>query len=160
MSTEVKFQDGNLVVTRTYDAPREAVFEAWVETSKVQQWWGCGDCTNVRSEIEPKVGGRYNHHMTIHGMEVPGFATLTEYDPPARLAYSSAIPGGPDASMPSTNMVVAVDFSEVEGGTLVQLTHTGIPDMKVEGDIELREIIRTGWTAAFGKLDDFLAQAA
>ena len=152
MSTEMKFEDGNLVATRTYDAPREAVFEAWVETSKVEQWWGCADCTAVRSEIERKVGGKYNHHMTIKGAgEVPGFAVLTEYDPPARLAYKSATPQGDDAGM-----LVTVDFTEVDAGTLVRLVHSGIPDMKVEGDIELREIIRAGWTAAFGKLGGFL----
>lgn len=156
MSTEVKFEDGNLIVSRVFDASREAVFDAWFETSKVQQWWGCADCTSVRSEIEPKVGGQYNHHMTINGdYEVPGFATLTEYDPPARLAFAGAAPDGSDASM-----VVSVDFSEVDGGTLVRLVHAGIPDIRVDGDVELREIIRGGWTAAFGKLGTFLAAAS
>lgn len=155
MSTDVKFEDGNLIVSRVYDAPREAVFDAWFEASKVQQWWGCADCTAVRSEIEPKVGGAYNHHMTIHGNEVPGFATLTEYDPPARLAYTSASPTGPDAAM-----IVSVDFTEVDGGTLVRLVHAGIPDVRVQGDVELRAIIRAGWTAAFGKLGSFLGEPA
>lgn len=155
MSTEVKFEDGDLIVSRWYDAPREVVFDAWVETSKVQQWWGCAECTSVRSEIEAKVGGRYNHHMTIEGAgEVPGFATLTEYDPPARLAYTTAAPGV-DASMS-----VSVDFTEQDGGTLVRLVHVGIPDMRVEGDFELRAIIRAGWTAAFGKLESFLGAPA
>ncbi len=149
MSTEVTFENGNLIVTRIYDAPRDLVFDAWIEASKVEQWWGCADCTSVRSEIEPKVGGRYNNHMVIKGAgEVPGFATLTEYDPPSRLAYSGADDDG---------MLVSVDFSEVEGGTLVRLVHSGIPDMKVDGDVELRDIIRAGWTAATGKLASFLA---
>ena len=152
MTTETKFENGILIVTRTYSAPREAVFEAWVETSKVQQWWGCAQCTNVRSEIEPKVGGKYNHHMTIEGAgEVPGFATLIEYDPPNRLAYESASPGD-DA----TKMQVKVEFTEVEEGTLVRLEHHGIPDIKVEGDMELRQIVQAGWTAAFGKLDGLM----
>ncbi len=155
MNTETKFEDGNLIVTRLFEAPRADVFEAWCETSKVQQWWGCADCTAVRSEIEPRVGGAYNHHMTIGGgTEIPGFATLSEYDPPKRLAYTSEGPGGP-----GTSMTVSVDFTEVEGGTLVRLVHAGIPDMRVDGDVELREIIRTGWTAAFGKLDGFLGAA-
>jgi len=155
MSTEVKFEDGNLIITRRYDAPRELVFEAWVETSKVQQWWGCAECTAVRSEVEPKVGGRYNHHMTIEGAgEVPGFATLTEYDPPARLAYISADPNGAEDSMK-----VTVDFTVVEGGTLVRLVHAGIPDIKVDGDVELRQIVRRGWTAALGKLANVLVAA-
>ena len=153
MTTDIRFEDGNLIVTRAYDAPREAVFDAWVETSKVKQWWGCAECTAVRSEIEPKIGGKYNHHMTIEGVgEVPGSAVLVEFDPPNRLAYESASPAGPDSTMR-----VTVEFTEVEGDrTQVQLTHAGIPDMRVDGDIELRQIIRTGWTAAFGKLDRFL----
>ncbi len=155
MSNEVKFEEGKLIITRRYDAPREEVFEAWIETSKVQQWWGCAECTSVRSEVEPKVGGRYNHHMTIKGAgEVPGFATLTEYDPPARLAYVSADPEGAE-----DNMKVTVEFIEAAGGTLVRLVHAGIPEMKVEGDIELRQIIRGGWTAALGKLATLLAAA-
>ncbi len=153
MSTETTFEDGKLIVSRVYPAPRELVFEAWVETSKVQQWWGCAATTSVRSEIEPQVGGQYCHHMTIEGVgEVPGAATLTEFDPPARLAFESGSPAGPDETM-----LVTVDFTEVEGGTLVRLVHAGIPDMTVEGDVELRDIIRGGWTAALGKLDAFLA---
>ena len=156
MSTEVKFEDGNLVVTRVFDAPRDLVFEAWVETSKVQEWWGCAQCTSVRSEIEPRVGGRYDHHMTIEGAgEVPGHATLVEFDPPRRLAYSSASPDGS-----SEAMTVTVDFSEVDGGTKVRLVHAGIPDMRVPGDQELREIVREGWSAAFGKLAKFLGSAS
>ena len=39
MTTDLKYEDGKLTVTRIFDAPRQAVFEAWVETTKVQQWW-------------------------------------------------------------------------------------------------------------------------
>ncbi|MCP3918032.1 MAG: hypothetical protein GY711_20990 [bacterium] len=71
MTSEVKFENGQLIVSRVYDAPREAVFEAWIETSKVGQWWGCTECTAVRSEIEPRVGGTYNNHMTVQGRGSP-----------------------------------------------------------------------------------------
>ena len=62
----------------------------------------------------------------------------------------------PGMTGPDSTMLVTVVFTEVEGGTQVQLTHAGIPDMRVEGDFELREIVKGGWTAAFGKLADFL----
>ena len=154
MTTETKFEDGKLIVTRTYSAPREAVFEAWMETSKVEKWWGCAQCTNVRSEIEPRVGGKYNHHMTIEGAgEVPGFATLIEYDPPKKLAYESAMP-----TDGSVKMQVSVEFTEVDHGTFVRLVHSGIPNIKVDGDMEFRKIVQEGWTAAFGKLSDFMGQ--
>lgn len=149
MDTKTYFEDGKLIVTRIYDAPQELVFEAWIETSKVQQWWGCAECTHVRSEIEPRVGGKYNHHMTIEGAgEVPGYGTLVEYDPPNKLAYESGLPHDADAKMR-----VQVEFTPVDTGTRVRLEHSGIPNLRVAGDCEMREIVRAGWTAAFGKLE-------
>ena len=154
MSTKIEFEDGNLIVTRVYAAAIEDVFEAWIETSKVKQWWGCAECTNVESEIELKVGGAYNHHMTLeteHGkFDVPGFATLTEYDPPHRLAYTSTDENDP--------MVVTVTFTVVSGGTQVVMVQSNIPDMIVQGDVKLMEVVRDGWSAAFGKLEHLFEQ--
>lgn len=148
MNTHIRFEDGNLIVTRVYAAAIEDVFDAWIETSKVKQWWGCAECTNVDSEIEPKVGGKYNHHMTLeteHGtLAVPGFATLTEYDPPHRIAYTSNDDNDP--------MVITVTFTIVSGGTQVVMVQSNIPDMTVQGDVKLMEVVRDGWTAAFEKM--------
>ena len=156
MTTDIKFEDGNLIVSRVYDAPRDLVFEAWIETDKLQKWWGCAQCVGVRSEVEPKVGGKYNHHMMIEGVEqeVPGHATFVEFDPPSKLAYQTPLPNDPN-----TIMLVSVEFTEVANGTKVVLTHSGIPDMKVEGDFDLREIVKGGWTAAFEKLGNLFAVA-
>ena len=150
MGTEFSFENGTLTATRVYDAPRELVFEAWISTDQIKKWWGCASCVGVRSEVEPQVGGKYNHHMTLEGVEgeIPGPATLIEYDPPSKLAYESDSPAGP-----GEKMIVSVVFEEVEEGTRVTLTHSGIPDMRVEGDIELNVIIQSGWTAALEKLD-------
>ncbi len=143
--TKTTLEGDTLTVTRIYGSPIEEVFDAWIETSKIKQWWGCAECTDVRSEVEPRVGGKYNHHMTINNEhDAPSFATLVEYDPPRKLAYRAVEDDG---------MLVTVNFSAVDGGTLVVLTHAGIPDMRVEGDEELRNIVRAGWTAAFSKLD-------
>lgn len=147
MTMTTNFSDGSLTVSRLYDAPREAVFEAWIETAKVQQWWGCGDTTKVRSDIEARVGGKYNHQMTIHGNEYPAKSTLIEYDPPARLAYET------EQNDMAPKMTVTVDFKEEGGKTRVTLVHSGIP----EG---MGEIITGGWSAAFGKLETFLAKEA
>ena len=153
--TETTFENGKLIVTRTFDAPRALVFEAWVETSKVEAWWGCDQTTAVRSEIEPRVGGKYNHDMTIDGKhEHPAHAVLTAFDPPEHLAYESAMPGSP------VPMTVDVRFTEVDGGTQIVLTHAGIPDMEVDGGHKMCDIVSGGWTAAFRKLDAFLSAGA
>ncbi|MEO1246411.1 MAG: SRPBCC domain-containing protein [Pseudomonadota bacterium] len=156
MSTDIRLEGDKLVVTRVYAAAIEAVFDAWIETSKIEQWWGCAECVGVQAEVEPRVGGKYDHHMTIQTEagkhEAPGFATLTEFDPPHRLAYTSTDENDP--------MLITVSFEEVEGGTRVELVHSNIPDVKVDGDTELREVIREGWTAATDKLAAFLEPQA
>lgn len=153
MSTNVEVKGNNLIVTRIYAAPIEKVFDAWIETSKIKEWWGCAECVDVRSEVEPRLGGAYNHHMTLeneHGrFDVPGFATLVEYDPPHRLAYTS--------NDENDEMVITVDFRPVDGGTEVRLVHSRIPDMIVDGEQSMRDVIQAGWTAASQKLGDFLA---
>ena len=156
MSTEFEFQNGTLTATRIYDAPRDLVFEAWIETEKIQRWWGCAQCVAVESEVEPRVGGKYNHHMTIEGVgRIPGQGTLVEYDPPNRLAYESDSP-----MSPSQKMVVTVEFTSIDGGTQVRMQHSGIPDVRVDGGIEMREIIQGGWTAALEKLNQLFVSTA
>jgi uncharacterized protein YndB with AHSA1/START domain len=152
VKTTVRVEGDRLLVTRVYRAPRAEVFDAWVEASKVRRWIGCAEATDVRSEVEPKVGGKYDHHMTIAGVgEVPGFGRITEFVPPSRLAYVTEVPGG-GGTRDGTKMTVTVDFVEVPGGTEVRLVHSGIPG-------EFREIVRAGWAAALEKLEGFLSEA-
>lgn len=147
MSLTTNYSNGALTVSKLYDAPREEVFNAWVETAKVQEWWGCGDTTKTVSNIDAKEGGNFNHVMTIHGSDFPAKARITEYVPPARLAYET------EENEVSPKMTVEVDFTEDGGKTRVTLTHSGIP-------APLSDIITAGWSAAFGKLETFLAREA
>ncbi len=145
MSSDAKFENGTLTITRTYNAPAMAVFEAWVETSKVEQWWGCAQTTAVKSEIEPKVGGKYCHLMTIEGAgEYPMVCRITAYDPPKLLAYE-------DTSDDPNPMRVTVTFTEDGDQTHVQLVHENLPT-------ELGDIVKGGWTAALSKLHSFLSR--
>lgn len=46
MSTAEQKQEGqhrdssDFVITHTFDAPRELVFQSWVEPERLAQWWG------------------------------------------------------------------------------------------------------------------------
>ena len=80
-------------MTRYFAVARPTVFDAWIQTSKVELWWGCGVATEVRSEVEPKIGGRYHHSMTLEGAgEYQHHGLITEYEPPALLAYEFVDP--------------------------------------------------------------------
>ncbi|MEZ5339735.1 MAG: SRPBCC domain-containing protein [bacterium] len=147
MEPEVIYSNGTLTARAVYAAPRERVFDAWVETSQVQQWWGCSDTTKVESEIEPRVGGKYCHRMQL-GEKGQTYqdSFFTEYERPRVIAFRANAPGQ------DVPMEVRVTFEEVAGGTLVQLVHSGLRD-------EIAVFVRPGWTAALGKLAGFLSSS-
>ena len=140
METKLDYENGTLTVTRIFDAPRQEVFDAWVEVGKVQKWWGCAQTTLVKSEIEPCVGGKYHHAMDIegHGTFLKE-GTFTEFEAPSRIAFSE-----PDGQS------YTVDFLDLGAQTKVVLVHSGIRE-------EFIEFVKPGWTAAFEKLGKLLA---
>ena len=38
MTTQTSVENGNLTVVRTYSAPIDKVFDAWIQTSKIKNW--------------------------------------------------------------------------------------------------------------------------
>lgn len=148
MPTTTRFEDGKLIVERLYPATREAVFEAWIETGKIERWWGCAITTDVKASCEPRVGGVYAQEMTLRGgIENPMRGVITAFDPPRLLAYRI------DGPTPDAAMTVDVRFEERPGGTLVTLTQSGIPEA-------FQEFVADGWGAGFGRLYMLIAQDA
>ena len=48
-----------MVVTRTFDAPRELVWKAWTDPQYVKQWWGPKGFTTPVYEMDFRVGGKF-----------------------------------------------------------------------------------------------------
>ena len=55
-------QDG-IVITRVFDAPRERVWNAWVNPDMVKKWWGPKNFTAPSIKIDLRVGGKYIYCM-------------------------------------------------------------------------------------------------
>ena len=146
MTNEARYENGRLTITRTFDAPRTAVFDAWIKTSKVQLWWGCHVATDVQSTIEPCVGGQYSHQMTLtQGGIYQNQGRITAYDPPKLLAYEMVDPFHNDP------MQVRIEFSEQGGQTLVRLTQDNLPGTYTQ-------VIMAGWSAGLTKLAQLLQE--
>ena len=48
-----------LVIERTFNAPRELVFEAFTDPARLMSWWGPHGCTAISCEADPRVGGTW-----------------------------------------------------------------------------------------------------
>jgi uncharacterized protein YndB with AHSA1/START domain len=55
--------DLTLVITKTFDAPRERVFDAWLDPKIISQWIGPRSISAEAQLLEPRVGGRYRIFM-------------------------------------------------------------------------------------------------
>ena len=52
-----------LVLTRTFDAPRPMVYRAWVEIEHVQEWWGPQGFKVVSCEMDVRPGGKWRREI-------------------------------------------------------------------------------------------------
>jgi uncharacterized protein YndB with AHSA1/START domain len=47
-----------VVIKRTFDAPRELVWQAWTDPETMMRWWGPKGFTSPTCEIDFRVGGK------------------------------------------------------------------------------------------------------
>jgi uncharacterized protein YndB with AHSA1/START domain len=106
--------DQEIVITRTFNAPRRLVFEAWTKPEHVQRWYGLRTLTLKVCEIDLRVGGKWRYVMHAPDGNDYGFSgEYLEVVPHERLVYSEeyeALPLGHD-------YLVTTTFDEQNGKT-------------------------------------------
>ena len=83
-------------ITRTFDAPREAVWRAWTDPSVATQWWHpAGMTTRADSvAIDLREGGTYAYTMVDpDGSEHPATGTYLEIRPLEHLRFTWGFAG-------------------------------------------------------------------
>ncbi|HMJ04267.1 MAG TPA: SRPBCC domain-containing protein [Conexibacter sp.] len=111
-----------LRVERTYDAPPEAVFDAWTNPEVLRRWWKTSDAGSVPvADVDLRVGGGYRLSMLdAEGEDHTVFGEYREVERPHRLVYSWTWEGtGPTAGHES---LVVVTFNQEGDGTDARTT--------------------------------------
>ena len=102
-------------------APRASVFAFLTDPEKIMQWMGDGATT----ELQP--GGIYLVKGVGHTKRAARGA-FREVVPVHRLAYSF---GWEDSEVvPPGSSLIEIDLIERDGGTLLRMTHSGLPDAR------------------------------
>jgi uncharacterized protein YndB with AHSA1/START domain len=100
-----------ILLTRTFEAPRAAVFEAWTNAEQVKHWWDPSGVPLSCCEIELRPGGSFRWVNSAHGAEHVFTGTYCEIAPPERLVFTAHMfPSSPGA-------LTHLTFSEDEGRT-------------------------------------------
>jgi uncharacterized protein YndB with AHSA1/START domain len=143
---------GGLVlrIERFFNAPAEAVFDAWTSAEVLRRWWPAGpDWDTPVAEVDVRVGGKLRLVMRRpDGREFGGGGEYIEVTPAQRLVFTWRWDGPERDEDPQ---LVEVDFKErPDGTTAVVLTNSGLRDE------EAKRLHEEGWQASFDNLDRVL----
>lgn len=147
-------QARTLVITRTFDAPRARVWEAWTNPEKIVQWWGPNGFTNTLHEMDVRAGGLWRH--TMHGpdgTDYPNKVVYLEVEKPLRLVYSHG--GECDAS--PCQFHVTVTFEET-GTDKTTVTLCMLFETQEQRDETARKGATEGAEQTFARLAQLLAE--
>ena len=137
--------DQDVLITRTFDAPRERVFKAWIDPEEVAAWYGPAhfDTPRERIHIDARVGGRYELTMVRRdggGEFTIGYEILELVEPELLVLRSDPMPGMGMHDPTITRMELH------DHGGRTRMTLTDGPYPTGGGHAE------AGWNAAFDKL--------
>ncbi|MGY3211964.1 SRPBCC family protein [Mucilaginibacter sp. HD30] len=159
MSTTPK----ELLISHLFDAPQEAVFQAWTDPEQLKHWYAPDGCTIEYKSIDVKPGGHF--HSCIHDPEhgdcwITG--TYVEVSPPDKLVLTmalsnehgqatNALEAGKPEDWPA-EILTTVTFRTIAGQTQVTIHQT----------VAEAEAKKTGayqsWIKMFHKLNQLLTQ--
>ncbi len=145
-------------VSRFIRAPRERVFEAWIQPALRRKWWRTHSGAGLTAcEIDARVHGRYCMKQIGGGCESPNEdpnyewimeGEFLEVDPPQRLVFTWNVNHDP----PIIGERVTIEFRQAEGGTDVTIKHEGILSSA------MRDGTEGGWTALLEAIAEVFEQ--
>lgn len=141
--------DTEVVLRRTFNAPRELVFRVWIESEHVAQWWGPGGFTNPRCEVDARVGGSIRIDMRgPDGTVYPMDGIFREIVPPERLVFVTRPLD--DKGNPLFEVLNTVTFADQNGKTELTLT-ASVLNATAQAAPFLRGM-EMGWTQSLQRL--------
>ncbi|MGD9695941.1 MAG: SRPBCC domain-containing protein [Thermoleophilia bacterium] len=109
------------------DAPPDEVFDHLVTDAGMTAWMGRS------AALDARVGGGFAVDIAGHAIR----GRYLEVERPRRVVVSWGVAGSPD--LPPGASTVTFTLTPTAGGTRVDLTHSGLPETRLEGHAD-------GWT--------------
>jgi uncharacterized protein YndB with AHSA1/START domain len=147
--------DTEVLITRTFDSPRELVFEAMTKPEHVREWYGCGVLQMTVCEIDLRVGGAWRYVLRMTDGSEHGFHGIyREIVPPSRIVSTENY----EPIGPGHEMLATVTLEAKKGSTLFKnrLTYKS----KEDRDGHLGSGMETGMQESFDRLEHLAAKLA
>jgi uncharacterized protein YndB with AHSA1/START domain len=143
--------DKQFTVTRTIDAPREAVWRAWTNVHALHSWLHPEGVLTPLESIKADVrdGGRYAYTLVVPNRGTfPTAGTYLEVRAPERLKFSWGNPEDSEKHYP----IITVDLADLDGKTELTFEMLGVRD-----DRGHERSVYDGWNEALTQLAQYLA---
>ena len=143
-----------VVITHEIDAPRERVFQGWIDPNQFARWWGPRNFTNPVCEVDARPDGALNIVMrSPDDVDYPIAGKFQAVVKPERIAFSAI--ARDHASNPLLEALTVVTFDEIGRRTriTVQASAVGLAPAAAK----MLDGMEAGWTQSLEKLGDFLA---
>jgi uncharacterized protein YndB with AHSA1/START domain len=139
-------------ITRVYDAPLQAVWEAWTNPAEVALWWGPRGFTLTTHAHDLRTGGHW--HYTMHGPDGTDYENTTQYIevlPGKRMIYDH----GGHKDRPPLFRVTAL-FTERDGRTQLDMSMAlATPEIVEQTRIFIKKV---GGDATWDRLAEYLGK--
>jgi uncharacterized protein YndB with AHSA1/START domain len=111
-----------IAITRTFDAPRQLVWNAWTDPDQFGKWFGSG---SARTTMDLEPGGDWRCVMLYDGGEKPFWGKFVQIDEPERLVLTFT-------DSPDGEAIVTVLLTETGGCSEMSFTQVGpLPEAAV-----------------------------
>jgi len=137
-----------LVITRTFNAPRALVYEALTKAEHVQRWWGPRQYGPVTAVSDFRAGGRYRFAQGSPQGEVAFSGEIRESSP-ERIVYTEEF-----EAMPGQGALVTVTLEDRGGKTL--LTMRSVYQTQEDRDAVIASGMEWGARLSYLQLDEVI----
>ena len=157
------------VISRTFDAPRDLVWQAWSEAERLARWWGPKGFDIHVAKLDFRPGGIFHYRMaTKNGQEMWGRFIYQEITAPERTVFISSFSNetGNVARAPFFDggwpLEVHNTLTLVENGGRTTLTIRAYPIHATDAERKTFESnfdsMRQGFGGTFDQLAEYLVK--
>ena len=136
-----------LSVRRRMPAPREVVYDAWIDPQGIREWMCPGDTVSTEALLDVRVGGSYRIVMKGKDRDHVHTGVYQVVEPPSKLVFTWT--GEEEDGVP---MLVTVEFFAHGDESELALTHERLP----AADVMKR--YQSGWGRIADKFAAYLAK--
>jgi uncharacterized protein YndB with AHSA1/START domain len=138
-----------VVTRRRMPAPREIVFDAWIEPKGIQEWMCPGDAVSAEATLDVRVGGSFRLIMKGKDKDHVHIGTYQVVEPPSKLVFTWA-----EDENPGDVTLVTVEFFPHGDESELVLTHERF------SKADLAQRYESGWRTIVEKFAAYLSRCS